>query len=86
MRKIYKYAMQAGMPLRLNCVKLVRAGSDGGHDTPSIWVEHGREEVAEHLWQFEFYGTGHAIPNDAGDHLMSCRCGPYVWHIYGRII
>lgn len=63
-------------------------------DRLCFWEEHSVEWHAKYTdelvtppmetWTFNVYGTGHQIPDHAGEYVGSTQNGPFVWHLYGR--
>lgn len=51
---------------------------------PAVWLEVDTEAPLTNR-AFRVFGTGHPIPGDAF-HVGSLVDGPYVWHIYERLV
>lgn len=82
---IYKYPMEVldgRGEARLPAGKVLLVAGQGG-PIPTLWIEHDSADPGNGV--FETYlvvGTGHDFDDTGFEHVGSCVCGPYVWHIY----
>ena len=85
MKKIYKYLMP-GQVMSLHCAKVLLVAHDrrdmASSPVPTLWVEV--DEDCADIWHFTILGTGHEVPDHVGEHIGSCQCDEFVWHVYGK--
>lgn len=61
--------------------RLVHVAAEG--DSVSLWFEVAPENPKEPR-VFEIFGTGHSIPESAGDYVGTVIAPPLVLHVYER--
>lgn len=93
-RVIYKYALTLdGLTLELTAPRVVLVAQDPNHEivghgaAPSVWIEHQPESDASPRLtriDLQFVPTGIDVPPVPWQHVGSCVCGPFVWHVYMR--
>ena len=78
-RKIFKYEMSGDLiQAPSGNVRLV-AQQFTNQLLPTIWIEHDENDP---IAIYVVHGTGHSIPDDGREHVGSCLCGQFVWHVY----
>lgn len=75
---IHKFPFASTDPIKAPNGRVVLVDWQQNKTLPTIWIEY--EPGVTPDTTYTFIGTGHPVP--AGEHVGSCICGPFVWHVY----
>lgn len=82
--RILKYPLSQGGALTPPG-RVVLVAQQHNEDMPTLWIEHTMIEEVAGRQEFVVFGTGHEIPDALrGNHVGSCVCNQFVWHVYKR--
>lgn len=84
MKKVYKYQLklQAMQVLTIPVIALLSIQQQFGVWT--LWAEVDTDRVPDRV-KITVVGTGHEIPEDAGQYFSTIQDGSYVWHFYVKV-
>lgn len=88
-RRIYKYILEVSeqqtLTIPRNSKLLLIAVQDG---RICAWLEVQEEESLnpDFAWTVYIVGTGRQVPHEATQHIGTVQMGPYVWHLYTRLL
>lgn len=84
MRRVLKWELTLITQVPPGKVLLV-GHQDPNISMPTLWIEHSDDQLDPMNYPRDTYqviGTGHEIDERVNEHVGSCICGAYVWHVY----
>jgi hypothetical protein len=88
MRSIFKYQLHVGgVTHQIPAASSVRYLGRDPSGEPCAWVELDPDNTTDRVTkEFTVFGTGHLIPDDAGEYVGTFVESPFVWHVYWRTL
>ena len=81
MKRIYKYSLKLQEIQSINAPVTKVLCVQMQHGELVLWAEVDTDKASKELLVV-IVGTGHEIPENAGQYLSTVQDGSYVWHIY----
>lgn len=81
-KQILKYELDEGVTTTPGG-KVVLVDQQHGRQLPTVWIEASLDDLQQ-SHEFRVIGTGHPFDDHDAEHVGSCVCAPFVWHVYRR--
>ena len=79
---IYKYPFNEAAFILIPPGKVTLVAQQFSHHTlPTVWIEH-ELPISEDRQKCIVVGTGHELNLQGWEHIGSCVCDRFVWHVY----